>query len=232
MKLSNPQPRVSQRTLIWDVHTRLFHWTLVLLFTGLLVTGLGEDLDWMVWHQRFGYCMLGLLMFRLLTGIWGSDYGNFGRFPLRPSDARAYLAGQFNRPGHNPLGSWMILLMLLVLAVQTFSGLLTSDDIFVEGPWVYWADEDWVALASFIHANNWIVIAVLVSLHLLAVLAYLLIKRQNLIQPMLSGYVNTDAADLLQPAIDNRQAVTPRWRLAAALLVAALTTWALIELPG
>ena len=231
MPLNSPSPQSSptpDRHFLWDLHTRLFHWLLVLLFTGLLITGLADNLDWMVWHQRLGYCMLGLLIFRLLTGIWGRDYAHFSRFPLHPSAVIAQIGGRFRQPGHSPLGSWMIVLMLLGLVVQTISGLLNTDEIFVEGPWVFWADDAWIDAASYIHANTWILLLVLAVVHVLVVLGYLILKRQNLISPMLSGYASRDKHSTAAP----ESLRMPRWRLLATALVAGLAAWGIIELPG
>ncbi|MBR9912854.1 MAG: hypothetical protein GYB33_21135 [Gammaproteobacteria bacterium] len=217
------------KILVWDIPTRLFHWLLVLLFSGLLITGLSDNLDWMIWHQRMGYAMLGLLIFRLLNGLFGLDYARFTHLPLHPASVKAYLSGQHSSPGHNPLGSWMVVAMLLVLTLQTFTGLLTSDDFFVEGPWVYWADEEWVGRASWLHSWNWIVMACLVGLHLLAILVYQFGKRQNLVKPMLSGYKTVPQN---MPTRHPAAVKIPLWRLAAKIAIAGLAAWAVISLPG
>jgi cytochrome b len=53
---------------VWDLPTRLFHWTLALLILALVITGnVGGNA--MVWHFRCGYAVLSLLLFRLLWGF-------------------------------------------------------------------------------------------------------------------------------------------------------------------
>ena len=59
-----------QRILIWDVPTRLFHWTLALSFTGAWLTS--ESDQWLSVHVFLGYLMLGLVFFRLLWGFAGT----------------------------------------------------------------------------------------------------------------------------------------------------------------
>ncbi|MEJ0045710.1 MAG: hypothetical protein WDN04_06000 [Rhodospirillales bacterium] len=50
---------------VWDAPVRLFHWALVaLLATSYVTAQLGE----LEWHMRSGYCVLALLLFRV---VWG-----------------------------------------------------------------------------------------------------------------------------------------------------------------
>ena len=149
--------------LVWDRHTRIFHWLLVLSFSFSLTTGLLGDIDLMDWHMISGYSILGLLIFRSLTGVFGKDYGRFSRFSLSPKSVIAYLKGDDNFVGHNPLGSWMVIVMLVALLLQALSGLMTSDDIFVEGPWVMWVSDDWVSWAGQLHGVMFRVLIALVA---------------------------------------------------------------------
>lgn len=173
--------------LVWGISTRLFHWLLVVVFTVSMVTGLLADIDLMEWHLISGYGVLGLLIFRLLSGIFGRDYGRFKCFPLSPRSILAYIRGNQQFVGHNPLGSMMVVVLLLSLIAQVFSGLMTTDEIYIEGPWVAWVSDSWISFASMIHSQNYWLLLILVGLHITAVFFYLLIKRQNLIVPMITG---------------------------------------------
>jgi cytochrome b len=89
--------------------------------------------------------------------------------------------------GHNPLGGWSIIALLLTLLVQAVTGLFANDDILTEGPlfdWVGKATSDWL---TKIHKLNQQAIIVLVGLHVAAVLFYFFYKRQNLVLPMITG---------------------------------------------
>lgn len=176
-----------QKLLVWDRHTRLFHWSLVVCFSFSIGSGLWNDMDVMEWHMVSGYTLLTLIIFRLLTGIVGKDYANFLRFPLAPNRVIAYIKGERQFYGHNPLGSWMIVIMLSSIIVQITSGLMTSDDIFVEGPWVIWVTEEWVSVAGSIHGTNYYVLLFLVISHILAIVFYKTIKKQNLVAAMITG---------------------------------------------
>lgn len=227
----NSQAETPVKILVWDISTRFFHWAIALLFVALLVSGLSDNIDWMTWHQRFGYMVLGLLIFRCLIGIWGQDYARFTRLPLNFSAIKAYLQGRYHSLGHNPLGSWMVVVMLLTLAAQVLSGFLATDDFFVEGPWVFWADEEWVSLATSIHAQNWIFMSLLVGVHLLAIGIYRFVKKQNLVTPMVSGYKTLEHKQLAEqlPSAASHSSVT---RLSIFALISAGLTWLLIELPA
>ena len=68
---------------VWDVPTRLFHWALALCFVGLLVTSqVGGSA--MVWHFRFGYGVLSLLLFRVVWGLLGGHWSRFSTFVFWP----------------------------------------------------------------------------------------------------------------------------------------------------
>ena len=116
---------------IWDLPTRLFHWLLVLCVLGLVVTGqMGGNA--MLWHFRLGYAVLSLLVFRLVWGFVGGHWSRWQQLPLRLRLVTDYLhqrqtAGTW--AGHNPIGSWSVLLMLGWLLLQVGTGLVSDDEI-------------------------------------------------------------------------------------------------------
>ena len=68
---------------LWDLPTRLFHWLLVIAVVGAIVTvKLGGN--WMLWHERFGLMVLGLIVFRVMWGFLGSSYARFSQFLVGP----------------------------------------------------------------------------------------------------------------------------------------------------
>lgn len=209
--------------LIWDRHTRLFHWLLVLAFSFSLTTGLLGDIDLMEWHMISGYCILGLLVFRGLTGFFGKDYGHFSRFPLSPGSVLNYIKGQNDYPGHNPLGSWMVVVMLVALLLQALSGLMTTDDIFVDGPWVMWASDEWVSWAGQLHGLMFRVLIALVVFHLLAILFYRVVKQQHLVGAMITGNKLKE---------DDNEAATQLsiGRLVLLAVIAITATWLLVTM--
>jgi len=176
-----------RKIFVWDIHTRVFHWLLVIAVISCLTTGLLDDLDYMDIHIYGGYTVLGLLIFKLITGAIGKDYSRFSALPLNPKRVIHYLKGKETFLGHNPPGSWMIIIMIIALFAQAITGLLTTDDILMEGPWVIWADDEWISIASNIHTNMWRLLILLTATHFIAILYYLLKKRIDLITPMITG---------------------------------------------
>lgn len=175
-------------TRIWDLPTRLFHWSLAAAVVGLLVTGLDGIMEW---HFRLGYCVLALLLFRLVWGFVGGRWSRFSAFLYSPGSISAYLRGRAHPDhliGHSPLGALSVFALLGLLAAQVATGLVSDDEISASGPLTRFVPASVVDTASFWHTvpGKWIVIT-LVSLHVLAVLFYVVVKRRRLVRPMITG---------------------------------------------
>lgn len=182
-----PRPVPSIR--IWDVPTRLFHWALALCVGYCLFTGFDESGD-LEGHMKSGQVVIGLLVFRLVWGVIGATYARFTRFAASPVAAVRFLR-QFrtaaHAPGHNPAGAWAVFLLLTVLAVQAGTGLFATDDILYEGPLLHLVDSDTSAQLTGWHKRNALLVAGVVGLHLLAVFAHVLLRRERIVQGMLHG---------------------------------------------
>ena len=115
---------MKNKVYVWDPLVRIFHWGLVLAFIIAYFTAEEENPI----HIYSGYAVLGLITFRVLWGIIGTKYARFSDFLYSPAAVVRYLKGLTgNKPehylGHNPLGGWMIMALLLCLFVVTLSGL-------------------------------------------------------------------------------------------------------------
>ena len=179
------------RIRVWDLPTRLFHWLLVLSVTVCFVTAT-IGMTAMSLHMLSGLVVLGLLLFRLSWGFAGGQQSRFTAFVHGPRRVIRYavdmLRGSAPRYlGHNPLGGWSILAMLMALAVQAGTGLFASDDILTQGPLNHLVDSTVAYQLTRIHRYNRFVVAVLAATHILAVAFYLWIKRDNLLRPMITG---------------------------------------------
>jgi len=175
---------------VWDAPTRLFHWSLVACFVGLIISAQFGGAA-MVWHFRFGYVVLTLLLFRLVWGFQGGVWSRFSSFLYSPSHIWRYLRGQ-SRPtdnvGHNPLGALSVIAMLLFLALQVSTGLLSDDEISASGPLTRFVSELVVANATFYHRQiGKLMLLGLVLMHFGAILFYYFFKHESLIKPMLHG---------------------------------------------
>ncbi len=147
--------------------------------------------NWMEWHVRFGACILGLLVFRLIWGFAGPRYARFGSFMYGPKAVLEHLGSMRGRgkrhAGHSPSGAVSVFALLGVLVAQATSGLFSTDEISTDGPLVRFASEVTVSLASSLHVQLQWAIYALMALHVAAVLFYLVVKKDDLIRPMLHG---------------------------------------------
>jgi len=211
------------QTPVWDLPTRLFHWTLAVLVVLLYATGEYGLLD-MTWHFWLGYVVLALLIFRVLWGIFGSQTSRFDDFVRGPFAVAAYVRSLFSTNkqasiGHNPLGGWSVLALLVCVLVQAVSGLFATDEIDTDGPLVPRVSMYTVKLMTRVHHWNENVLLALVGLHVVVVLLYLLLKHENLIAPMISGRKSLPQSSQLR--------FTSVW-LALALFVLAIAGVALL----
>lgn len=215
------------RIRVWDLPTRIFHWSLAALLVFSFTTGkIGGS--WMEWHLKSGYAILALLVFRLAWGLFGSQTARFTHF-LRGfravfEYARATLGGRHPvTVGSNPIGGWMVLFMLAVLFVQASSGLFADDEIATQGPLAGKVSNALVTRMSAIHYyNGWVIVAA-VSLHVVAVATYQWGFKIDLLGPMVNGWKT------VPPGIRPPEPARASAALAVAILaVAAALVYALV----
>jgi cytochrome b len=181
------------KQLIWDLPTRLFHWTLATSVLLQYCTGLLGS-DWLPVHAVLGYTTLSLLLFRFVWGFWGGYWSRFVNFIPTPTTLKAYLLST-EQPqnaqslGHNPMGALSVLAMLLTLLAQAISGLMSSDDIAFNGPLTSHLSEQCVQWMSWYHTEiGFNLILALILLHLGAIVYYQRVRGQKLVQAMIHGY--------------------------------------------
>ena len=209
---------------VWDLPTRLFHWSLVACIVASVISGYigGGQMDW---HARIGYAVLTLVLFRLVWGFVGGHWSRFSSFVASPRRIDAYLRGKVHPDGllgHNPLGALSVLAMLMVLLAQVATGLIGDDEIAFTGPLNKFVTNAQGLAATWYHKRigQWLLIG-LVALHIMAVLFYLWRKGENLVRPMVHG--DKVAASDAVPSRDDA-----RSRVAAAVLLivcAAAVSW-------
>lgn len=175
---------------IWDLPTRVFHWALAASVIGLVVTAkVGGNA--MEWHFRLGYLVLALLVFRIVWGVIGGRWSRFATFVYSPARLLRYLRGTHHAEdaiGHSPLGALSVFALLAVLIAQVATGLISDDEIAFAGPLTRFVSNAVVGQATGYHKEigQYLVLG-LVGLHVVAVLFYVLVRRQRLVRPMLHG---------------------------------------------
>ncbi|MCE3248463.1 MAG: hypothetical protein K0R41_2288, partial [Geminicoccaceae bacterium] len=181
---------INASLLIWDVPTRLFHWLLVLLVALAWVTGEAEGSMFTV-HQLAGDGVAVLLVFRVIWGFVGSRHSRFSDFVRPWREVFAHIRGMLSlRPartlGHNPLGGWMALVLLLVLAAQVGTGLFASDD-GLGGPLAGAVASGTAHSIAELHEGLSGALLGLIGLHIIGVLVESLLTRDNLVRAMITG---------------------------------------------
>ncbi len=219
----------SDRRLVWDLPLRIFHWVLVLSIAASWATA-KIGLEWMEIHFLLGYWITGLIIFRIVWGFVGPKHSRFSNFIPSPKAVLNYLRGFITGSskqsvGHNPMGALMVFAILGVLGFQVTTGLFATDDILFSGPYSGVVEGKTAELLTRLHNFNFDVILVLVFVHVLAVLVYLVKKKQNLIWPMITGRKSKDI-------VSDGEAIKHS-RLLIALCVcifAGLIVWGLVSL--
>jgi cytochrome b len=167
---------------VWDRLVRIGHWLLVIL---VMLSWLTRH-SGMAVHEAVGYAALGVVGVRIAWGFYGSRYARFKEFVRSPAATLAYArdvaSGEAPRYlGHNPLGGWMILALLVTTLSICLSGWLYTTD-------AYWGVE-WVAN---LHESLTYVLISLIALHVAGVAFSSWRHRENLVVAMFTGMKRND----------------------------------------
>jgi len=172
-----PSAEAPDSVPVWDLVVRLFHWTVV---TGCVLNLFILE-EGKYWHRMTGYVIAAALLVRVVWGFVGHGFARFSQFFPRPSWIRQHiegiLTGQDSRVlGHSPLGSVMMITLMLLLAATCLTGWMTTLDAF-------WG-EKWLEELHGLIANA---IMVLAFLHAAAALLESWRHRENLVWSMVTG---------------------------------------------
>jgi len=209
---------------VWDVPTRLVHWALAI---GIAMSWWSVENKQMDIHYGSGLTVLGLLVFRLYWGLAGPETARFSHFIKSPAVVFGYIPRLFSKDyraafGHNPLGALSVVALLLAIIVQVGLGLFATDtDGLFAGPLNRHIDYDTAKDVTDFHEDFFNVLLALILLHLAAIAFYLVVKRINLIGPMLTG--KRRGENLTGPARGIEP--IPLWRLAIGVALALGLVW-------
>ncbi len=222
--MTRPAPHLISAP-VWDGFVRVFHWSLVLLFAISVASGKVGG-EWIVWHMRSGYAILALVTFRLIWGFVGGEYARYVSFLTGPIRAMKFAKGLLGKTqqhviGHNPVGGWMVIVLLLLLATQAVLGMFSNDEIATTGPLArYVSDETSITLMGR-HRTIGNILLALVGIHIAAVLFHVIGKKEGLIRAMFSGKKDLPPA-LASEAHAARKASLPIGFIVISIAVAAV----------
>ena len=216
---------------VWDLPVRLFHWLLVLLVVILFVTGkLGGN--WLEWHRRAGFSVLGLVTFRILWGFVGSHHARFAKFMRGPKAVLEYAksAKHKNSPqyaGHNPLGALSVVAMVVALLAQAVLGLFSNDDLMLDGPYASLVSKATSDLLTKLHKLNADLLLILIGLHLAAIAFAYFYKKENLLKPMITGKKSLPTSAV--EAAHSQPQPRPAWLAWVIGACVAIATYAILN---
>ena len=194
---SSRDRKAIEKVRVWDLPTRIFHWTLVAsIAVAYLTYTYSEALadPTLMYHRYTGYLILILVVWRLLWGIAGSETSRFSSFVRRPATAAKYTANLANGSdrhflGHNPLGGYAVIAILAIVAAQGVLGLLTEEHNGVTwGPLYFLVPSEQRAMVTGWHHSffYWGVLAI-VGVHIAANAFHVVVKREPLVRAMVTG---------------------------------------------
>ncbi len=175
-----------QSTKIWDNFTRIYHFSQLILLALMWYSGEQGDFEL---HFICGFALLALWGTRLLWGFIGSDTSRFTHFIKSPwAVIKAWRGNSITTPhiGHNPVGGYMVLALLISLGVQLFSGLFASDDVFSEGPLYSLFSESTAEQLDSLHHFNFNILLILIAVHALAGILHFF-RGDNVLLAIVSG---------------------------------------------
>ncbi len=163
---------------VWDPLVRIFHWSLVGCFTFSFLTG---D-EWEKAHIYSGYTIIGLLTFRVIWGLIGTEHARFVNFIYSPGRVFGFLADTLKMRaqryiGHNPAGGAMVIALILAIAGTATTGFMMTTD-------AYWGVE-WVEEVHEVLANSTLA---LIGLHIAGVVIASFEHKENLVRAMVTGW--------------------------------------------
>ncbi|MCB5161499.1 cytochrome b/b6 domain-containing protein [Marinomonas algarum] len=209
-------------TLVWDWPIRLSHWLIVLLFTGLILSG-KSDGQYIEYHFYLGYSLSAVVIARILYGFYGSYHARFHTFIKSARVTIDYLKSLLTghpqaHLGHNPLGGLMVLVLLGALTAQWATGLFTSDDIFWFGPFNDQVSADLASELASLHRQLPDILLGLVAIHVLAVLYHEIRLKERLIAAMVHGRKPLSRSQGSR-LFSQEPIQTPRWGVIFSLFI-------------
>ncbi|MBI5067321.1 MAG: cytochrome b/b6 domain-containing protein [Deltaproteobacteria bacterium] len=178
---------------VWDVPTRLFHWSLVALVATGALTGLFTPEWWMGVHVWAGYGMVGLITFRIVWGVFGPEYSRVVSFVYPPRSTLEHMRGLLMlRPphyvGHNPTGALMVFALAGVLIALVTTGLLALGGEEKQGPLALVVGYSLGSGAKRVHHALTQLLLLMSMLHVAGVVTESVLTGDNLVRAIVTGW--------------------------------------------
>lgn len=110
-----------EKTKVYDLPTRLFHWLFAGLFLGAFAIAklVGDESPWFSQHMLLGLILFVVTTLRVIWGLMGTRYARFSSLPLNPISLFEYFRDILSTKGrqyfaHNPASAWATVAMILL----------------------------------------------------------------------------------------------------------------------
>ncbi|MBL4807652.1 MAG: cytochrome b/b6 domain-containing protein [Rhodobacteraceae bacterium] len=208
---------------IWDLPVRIFHWGLAISFAGAYITAEVSN----VIHQAFAFLCLSFVPFRVMWGLVGSHTARFSSFVHGFDTVKAYgfELVKFRHKeywGHNPLGAVAVVVILGLMTALVLAGLFVREDDFA-APWALSVGDGLASMLGGLHEVLANILMFVVVFHIIAILAYRLFFRDNLITPMIKG-TRPANPDFEEPKF------APLWLAIISAVIAIVLTGAIFRI--
>lgn len=185
-----------EKSYIWTLATRVFHWLLALF---ILLSFITSDIDdFLNYHVIVGYAVLILIFYRIVWGIIGPKFSQFKDFPLSKKNVKEFLSNMFNSEqkyvGHNPMASYVMISMFLIIFLIILTGAIAFG--IEEGKGIFSSFKTGILgkneLFEDIHEILSNLLIVLIVAHLSGVLFDKIFhKKHETLKSIFSGYKKT-----------------------------------------
>jgi len=203
---ATPRAVPAPTRLVIDAPTRMFHWLFALSFVGAYLTADGER--WRLLHVTLGYTLAGLLVFRVLYGLFGPRQAGLGLLWRKLASAPAWLRSFTTAPGAAAINWRQGQNLLMALAVLAL--LVVAVPLTVSGYGSYY---EWGGWLEDVHEFFGEAFLAVVLGHIALIAALSVLRRKNQALPMLTGRVEGPGPNLVK--------YNPVW-LAALMLISVL----------
>lgn len=184
------------RILVWDLATRVFHWTFALGFAAAAVLALllGEHSPYFPYHAIIGLTLVVMVVLRVVWGLIGTRYARFASFVYGPGAIIAYSRGVLTgkgarHVGHNPGSSVAIFLMLALMLGLGVTGYMMATG--TRG-------------IKEVHELMSYAMLGVIGVHVLGVIVHTVRHRENITASMVHGHKLADPSMAIrsaQPAV-------------------------------
>ena len=168
------------RTLVWDLPTRLFHFSLILGFgaAAFIALALGTESEAFPYHAIIGMVIALLVVLRIFWGFVGTTYARFRSFTFGPTAIAQYMSSLTKRggpsyTGHNPGVSVGIFAMLALLLGIAGTGIMRA-----RGNSENWAQAHTVLVYIMLG---------FIALHVVGVFVHVAKRKENIVGSMVHG---------------------------------------------